>query len=290
MPKKKNNNTSMVTRLKRSRAYRIAYHDHDFIDTDDLRPVRLQLELLKPELILRRHKILSTIVVFGGTRIVQPSVARAKVKRLETRLRQKPTDAGLKKQLRKARTILAKSHFYDEAREFSRLVSLECQRDENHEYVIVTGGGPGIMEASNRGAHDVGAKSIGLNIKLPMEQEPNAYISPDLCMQFHYFALRKMHFFLRARALLAFPGGYGTMDELFEALTLVQTRVIKRLPIILFGEQYWRRLIDFDYLVREGTIDEEDIRLFVYTDKASEAWEYIKYFYESRGNGRPRPF
>jgi uncharacterized protein (TIGR00730 family) len=145
------------------------------------------------------------------------------------------------------------------------------------------------MEAANRGAYDVGAKSIGLNIAIPMEQEPNPYISPELCLQFHYFALRKMHFLLRAKALVAFPGGFGTMDELFEALTLVQTRVVRRLPIILFGEQYWRRVIDFDYLVSEGAIDPEDINLFVYADKAAEAWNYIKYFYDSRGNGGPGP-
>ena len=289
MPKKNNDTERMVKRLKKSPAYKIAYHDEDFIDTDNLRPVRLQLELLKPELILRKQKIVSTIVVFGGTRILEPRKAEAQVKKTETKLKRKPGDAALKKQLRIAKAIQAKSHFYDEAREFGRLVSEECQMRNEHQFVIVTGGGPGIMEAANRGAYDVGAKSIGMNISIPMEQQPNPYISPELCMQFHYFALRKMHFFLRAKALVAFPGGYGTMDELFEALTLVQTRVVKRLPIILFGEKYWRKLIDFEYLVKEGTIDEEDINLFVYTDKAIDAWNYIKYFYQSRGNSRARP-
>jgi hypothetical protein len=285
MKKKRINTALMVKRLKRSPAYRIAYHDHDFIDTNDLRPVRLQLELLKPELLLREHKIISTIVVFGGTRILEPKKAAALVKRLENRLKRKPGDADLKKRLRIAKAIQAKSHFYDEAREFSRLVSAECQSKGNHnEYVIVTGGGPGIMEAANRGAYDVGAKSVGMNITLPLEQQPNPYISPELCLQFHYFALRKMHFLLRAKALLAFPGGYGTMDELFEALTLVQTRKVKRLPIILFGEEYWRKVINFDYLVQEGTIDEEDIQLFVYADKAIDAWNYIKYFYQTDSN------
>lgn len=287
MPKKKDNDTElMVKRLKKSPAYKVAYHDHDFIDTDNLRPVRLQLELLKPELILREQKIVSTIVVFGSTRMTEPKQAQARVKKIETKLKRKPGDAALKKQLRIAKAVLAKSHYYDEAREFGRLVSEECQMPNEHQFVIVTGGGPGIMEAANRGAYDVGAKSIGMNITIPMEQQPNPYISPELCMQFHYFALRKMHFFLRAKALVAFPGGYGTMDELFEALTLVQTKVVKRLPIILFGETYWRKLIDFDYLVKEGTIDEEDINLFVYANKAIDAWNYIKYFYESRGNSR----
>ena len=289
MPKKNNDTERMVKRLKKSPAYKIAYHDEDFIDTDNLRPVRLQLELLKPELILRKQKIVSTIVVLGGTRILEPRKAEAQVKKTETKLKRKPGDAALKKQLRIAKAIQAKSHFYDEAREFGRLVSEECQMRNEHQFVIVTGGGPGIMEAANRGAYDVGAKSIGMNIAIPMEQEPNPYISPELCLQFHYFALRKMHFFLRAKALVAFPGGYGTMDELFEALTLVQTKVVKRLPIILFGEKYWRKLIDFEYLVKEGTVDEEDINLFVYADKAIDAWNYIKYFYESRGNSRARP-
>ena len=289
MPKKNNDTERMVKRLKKSPAYKIAYHDEDFIDTDNLRPVRLQLELLKPELILRKQKIVSTIVVFGGTRILEPRKAEVQVKKIEAKFKRKPGDAALKKQLRIAKTIRAKSHFYDEAREFGRLVSEECQMRNEHQFVIVTGGGPGIMEAANRGAYDVGAKSIGMNIAIPMEQEPNPYISPELCLQFHYFALRKMHFFLRAKALVAFPGGYGTMDELFEALTLVQTKVVKRLPIILFGEKYWRKLIDFEYLVKEGTIDEEDINLFVYTDKAIDAWNYIKYFYQSRGNSRARP-
>ena len=161
------------------------------------------------------------------------------------------------------------------------MVSSECQDQNGHEYVIVTGGGPGVMEAANRGAYDVGAKSIGLNITLPEEQEPNAYITPELCFQFHYFVIRKMHFMLRAKALLAFPEGYGTMDELFEALTLVQTEKVRPLPIILFGEKFWKGLIDFDYLVEQGTIAPEDIELFVYADKAIDAWNYIKYFYKA---------
>jgi len=284
MTKKKNDIKLMVARLKKSPAYKIAYFDNDFINTDNLRPVRLQLELLKPELILQEQKIVSTIVVFGGTRIIEPKTAERRIRKIEAKLKRKQDNVALKKQLRIAKAIRAKSHFYDEAREFSRLVSEECQMRNEYQFVVVTGGGPGIMEAANRGAYDIGAKSVGMNIAIPMEQQPNPYISPELCMQFHYFALRKMHFFLRAKALVAFPGGYGTMDELFEALTLVQTRVIKRLPIILFGEEYWRKVINFDYLVKEGTIDEDDINLFVYADKAIDAWNYIKYFYETGSN------
>lgn len=290
MPKKNNASELLVKRLKKSPAYKVAYHDHDFINTDDLRPVRLQLELLKPEIILRQQKIISTIVVFGGTRILEPRKAEAQIRKFEAKLKRKPGDAVLKKQLRIAKSIHNKSHFYDEAREFGRLVSLKSQRDETHEYVIVTGGGPGIMEAANRGAYNVGAKSIGMNITIPLEQEPNPYISPELCLQFHYFALRKMHFLLRAKALVVFPGGYGTLDELFEALTLVQTQKVKRLPIILFGEKYWRQVINFESLVKEGTIDEEDINLFVYADKAVDAWNYIKYFYKSDGNSTQVPY
>ena len=269
----------MVERLKLSPAYKIAFKDLTFMDLDVLRPVRLQLELLKPELVLRQENVNSTIVVFGGTRISEPKKAQAEVRKLERRLAKNPDDDELKKKLGVAKRIVAKSHYYDEAREFARLVSSECQIQDHHEYVIVTGGGPGIMEAANRGAYDVHAKSIGLNITLPMEQEPNPYISPELCLQFHYFALRKMHFLLRAKALVAFPGGYGTLDELFEALTLVQTQKVDPLPVILFGEKYWKGLIDFDFLVKEGTIDEADLRLFVYADTAADTWNYIKSFY-----------
>ncbi len=275
----------LVAKLEKSPAYKIAYKDLDFLDSEPLRPTRLQLELLKPELLLREQGIESTIVVFGGTRIVESNEAEADVKAIEKKLVRNPDDTKLKRKLRIARSILKKSPFYEEARRFARLVSCECQIAERHEYVIVTGGGPGVMEAANRGAHDVKAKSIGLNITLPFEQEPNPYISPELCLQFHYFAVRKMHFLLRAKALVAFPGGYGTLDELFEALTLVQTHKVKPLPIVLFGEKFWKRLIDFDFLVSEGTIAEDDVKLFVYADKAEDAWDYIKAFYRTHEEG-----
>lgn len=272
----------MVARLKRSKAYRIAYEDLEFLGSAYARPTRLQLELLKPEVIFRELKIESTIVVFGGTRILEPVHAQARVEELETKLRKRPKDEETRKELAIAKSILEKSRYYDEARRFAQIVSAECQLHDHSEYVIVTGGGPGIMEAANRGAYDVGSKSIGLNITLPLEQEPNPYISPELCLQFHYFAIRKMHFLLRAKALVAFPGGYGTLDELFEALTLVQTGKVLPLPIVLFGERYWKKLINFQHLVDEGTIAEVDLKLFTYADSATEAWKYISEFHAKR--------
>ncbi|MEE9555231.1 MAG: TIGR00730 family Rossman fold protein [candidate division Zixibacteria bacterium] len=273
----------MEARLKKSPAYRIAYNDYDFLDGDHARPVRLQLELLKTEIGMRKNNIHSTIVAFGGTRIIEPSEAKKEIAAIEKRLEKKQKNPRLMKKLKIAKSVLKKSVFYDEAREFARLVSSECQIRDQHEYVIVTGGGPGIMEAANRGAYDAGAKSIGLNITLPMEQAPNPYITPELCFQFHYFAIRKMHFMLRSKALVAFPGGFGTLDELFEALTLVQTKKIEPLPIVLFGEKYWKTLIDFDFLVEQGTINVEDLKLFTYADKAIDAWNYIKNFYQGDG-------
>jgi uncharacterized protein (TIGR00730 family) len=273
--------------LKKSKAYRVAYRDYDFLESPYARPTRLQLELLKTEFGLRQQQIKSTIVVFGGTRVVEEVDSRRRLRLAEARLKKNPKNSKLRRDLRIARTIMTKSVFYDEAREFARLVSVEGQMHNGHEYVIVTGGGPGVMEAANRGAFEVGAKSVGLNITLPMEQEPNPYITPDLCFQFHYFAIRKMHFMLRARALVAFPGGYGTMDELFEGLTLVQTKKVAPLPIVLFGEEYWRKLINFDYLVEQGTIAPEDLELFVYADKAADAWKYIKCFYDAADENGP---
>ena len=277
------NRTKLIKNLKRSPAYRIAFHDNEFMSEEFNRPVRLQLELLKPEMRLREEKIVSTIVTFGGSRILEPAKAKDKVRRIEQKLIKSPNDESLKQLLKRAIKVEKKSRFYDEAREFARLVSSESQNHRSREFVMVTGGGPGIMEASNRGAHDVGAKSIGLNITLPEEQEPNAYISEELCFQFHYFALRKMHFLLRAKALVAFPGGFGTMDEIFEALTLLQTQKIADLPIVLFGESYWKKVINFRHLVEEGTIDEKDLNLFVYADRAIDAWNYIKSHYQARG-------
>jgi hypothetical protein len=268
-----------LRRILGSPSYVPAYEDLDFLMWHDLRPVRLQLELLKPELVLRRHRIRSTIVVFGGTRIVEEKLARRRVEALERELRQRGADLDLERQLEVARRILAKSRYYDEAREFARLVSMSGQPGSVRDFVVVTGGGPGVMEAANRGAFEAGAKSVGLNITLPMEQRPNSYITPELCFQFHYFAIRKMHFLLRARALVAFPGGYGTLDELFEALTLVQTHKMRALPVVLVGRAFWEQAVDFEFLAGEGTISWSDLELFTYAESAAEAWEKIQRYH-----------
>ncbi len=257
-------------------SYRLAYLDHDFMMRDELRPVRLQLELTKAEMYLAAYNIKSTVVVFGGTRILEPKACDKRVKALEAELKIRPRDPELLKKAAIARHVKAKSGFYTEARRFAELMSCESRKKYGGaEFVIVTGGGPGIMEAANRGAHDCGAKSIGLNITLPNEQTPNPYITPDLCFQFRYFAVRKMHFMLRAKALVAFPGGFGTLDELFEALTLVQTDRTKRIPIVLFGRDYWSQLINFDFMVAEGTIDPGDLDFFQFADTAEEAIKLI---------------
>ena len=268
--------------LKTSPAYVKAYEDIEFLNRDELRPVRLQLELLKPELLQAEHGVHSTIVVFGGTRIATGEVTQAKVKSLERRLKTRPRDRELARQLTVARRLLAKAKYYDEARKFAALVSKSCQTPAKREYVVVTGGGPGIMEAANRGAFDVGAESIGLNITLPREQEPNAYITPELCFQFRYFAIRKMHFLLRAKALVIFPGGYGTLDELFEALTLVQTKKMPPLPIVLFGREFWSQVLNFQFLVDEGVIDPADAELVKFVETAEESWAYIQDFYRRK--------
>jgi uncharacterized protein (TIGR00730 family) len=280
MAKKKKNEGNIGRWWEDEPSYRLAFEDPDFMMLDDLRPVRLQLELMKAEFLLQQHNIRSTIVVFGGTRILEPEECKKRIKALENQLKDNPRDPVLLKMLSIARRVESKSGYYKEARRFSELVSSESQNHTGADYVVVTGGGPGIMEAANRGAYDCGAKSIGLNIVLPMEQTPNPYISPELCLQFHYFAIRKMHFLMRAKALVAFPGGYGTMDELFEALTLVQTDRTRRIPIILFGKDYWTQLINFDFLASEGTIDPDDINFFRFADTAEEAWRLIREYNE----------
>ncbi len=276
MTDKKKNNGNHGNWWEDEPSYKLAFEDREFLRLDELRPVRLQLELLKTELLLTKHSIRSTIVVFGGTRILEPEECEKHVKVLEEELKKNPRDPVLLKKLAIARRVKAKSGYYNEARRFGELVSSESQNSTGADFVIVTGGGPGIMEAANRGAHDCGAKSIGLNIALPMEQYPNPFITPELCLQFKYFAIRKMHFLMRAKALVAFPGGFGTLDELFEALTLVQTDRTKKIPIILFGKDYWTQLINFDFLVSEGTIDPDDVSYFRFADTAEEAWRMIR--------------
>jgi uncharacterized protein (TIGR00730 family) len=266
-----------------SPGYRPADEDPDFLRRDDTRGARLQLDYLKPELLLRDHRVARTIVVFGGTRIEEPQAARRAVDACAAAAAANPGSAAAQRALARARRIQAKSHYYDMAREFGRLVGAAGSNAPSGRIVIMTGGGPGIMEATSRGAHDVGAPSIGLNIALQREQYPNPYVTPDLCFRFHYFAIRKLHFLLRARALVAFPGGYGTMDELFEVLTLAQTRKIRPVPVILVGEAYWRRVFDPDFLVDEGVIDPEDRELFWFAESAAEIWNDILSWYEAAG-------
>ncbi len=263
-----------------SPSYRLAYADQDFLLRDELRPVRLQLELLKPELILKEHGIESTIVIFGGTRIPESKVAREHLAEAEAAARKDPANELLARRMEIARRVAQKSKYYEEARKFASLVSTASKNSEHLHFVVITGGGPGIMEAANRGAYEVGAENIGLNIVLPLEQKPNEYITPELCFQFHYFAICKMHFLMRAKALVVFPGGFGTLDELFETLTLIQTKKIKPMPVLIFGREFWQRVINFDALVDEGTISPEDVKLFQYVETAEEAWEMISKNYD----------
>ena len=257
--------------------YRLAQDDPEFLARDDVRGVRLEIDFLKAELLFEQHKISDTVVVFGSTRICEPAAAQRKVDRARAALAAEPGNTSLQKQLAIAERIQAKSHYYNVAREFGRIVS-EANGNSKPHGVIMTGGGPGMMEAANRGAFDVGAKSVGLNISLPHEQYPNPYITPELCFRFHYFALRKMHLLQRTRALVAFPGGYGTLDELFEILTLIQTRKIKPIPVVLVGESFWRSAVNVDFLVDEGVIAPEDRELFWYAETAQEVWDGIQHW------------
>jgi hypothetical protein len=265
--------------ILKSPSYRLAQEDIELLARPELRPVRLQLELLKPEMVLEAEQVRSTVVVYGSTQIVEQQRGEERLERARAAAAAEPRNASLAREVERSERLLAKSHYYDAAREFARIVSSSCQLDGQCDYVMVTGGGPGIMGAANRGAFDVGAKSIGLNIHLPAEQTPNPYITPELCFQFHYFALRKMHFLLRAKALVAFPGGFGTLDEMFDALTLRQTRRMQDIPIILFGRAYWERVIDFQFLADEGTISDAHLQLFCYADTPLEAWSQILSFH-----------
>ena len=253
--------------------------DTEFLQQNEARPVRVLLELLKPEVALAKRDIDSTICIFGGTQVVDRQRAQERLEAARKALSELPTDTERQREVARAERIVAKARYYDDARELARLVSSTCQIEGHCDYVVVTGGGPGIMEAANRGAFDAGAKSIGLNITLPKEQVPNAYITPDLCFLFHYFALRKMHFLLRAKALVIFPGGFGTLDELFDALTLRQTDRMQKLPIILYGREYWDRVLDFQFLVDEGTVGPEDLELIQYAETPQQAWDIIAKFH-----------
>jgi uncharacterized protein (TIGR00730 family) len=274
-----------LEKILHSPSYRVAYKDVEFLSDPKLRPNRMELELLKPEMAFERYSVRSTIVVFGSTRIVEPAVARRNLDLARATLADTPHDPRRKRAVARAERIADKSRYYDVAREFARLVSASCQQDDQCDYVVVTGGGPGIMEAANRGAYEAKAKSIGLNIHLPREQQPNPYISPELCFQFHYFAMRKLHFILRAKGLVVFPGGFGTIDELFDALTLRQTGRMQDIPIVIFGREYWDRVINFQHLADEGTIDDDDLDLFRYAETAEQAWDMIQRFHKKYGTG-----
>ena len=257
-------------------AYRLAFQDLDFLLREDLRPVRFQLELLKPQLVFDAAKIASTFVIYGSARIPEPAKAQA--------LLDRATDDASR---RIAERLVAKAKYYDVARELGRIASnFPVDADGKRQFVVTSGGGPSIMEAANRGAHDMGAETIGLNIVLPHEQAPNPYVTPSLSLQFHYFALRKMHFLLHARALAAFPGGFGTFDELFELLTLIQTGKIKPIPVLLYGRAFWDRVVDFGALVEEGVISPADLDLFHYCETAEEGWAYVERFYADGGPPR----
>jgi len=272
-----------IEAIRQSPSYRLAEQDIDFIARSDIRGPRLQIEYLKPDVILAEQHIDHTIVVFGSTRIPEPAAARRRLEAARAAVEIAPDDAEAVMRLAIAERILAKSHYYGVAREFGQLVGASDRGTGRPRVVVMTGGGPGLMEAANRGAADVGAKTVGLNIDLPHEQYPNPYVSPDLCFRFHYFALRKLHLMLRARALVAFPGGYGTLDELFEVLTLIQTRKIRPMPVVLVGAYFWRRAVDFDCLVEEGVIDFEDRDLFWFAETAQEIWQGILRWYEASG-------
>jgi uncharacterized protein (TIGR00730 family) len=264
-----------IEALRRSPAYRVASEDLDFLSGETARGLRLQMDYQKAEELLRAAGVERSVVVFGSARIREPAGAKAALAAARAALASEPDDAERQRRARIAERVLVNSGYYGIAREFGRLVG-ESPFEDGEPVAVVTGGGPGLMEAANRGAFDAGAKTVGLNISLPHEQFPNPYVTPGLCFQFHYFAMRKLHFLQRAVALVAFPGGYGTIDELFEVLTLAQTRKIAPIPIVLVGEAYWRRAIDFEFLIDEGVIDLEDRELFMFAETAQEIWTTIR--------------
>ncbi len=286
-PKEQDDDPDAWTRLQavmENPSYKQSDGDVEFISgSDTTRGIRLQLDYLKAEFLLEQHGIKHTIVSFGSTRIREPDAVRRDIGQIRSHLESDPDNEKLQHRLSVLQSLLAKSRYYNVAREFGTLVGMAGNGPDDNRVLLVTGGGPGIMEGSNRGAFDAGSKSIGLNITLPHEQFPNPYISPGLCFQFHYFAVRKLHFLLRARALVAFPGGFGTFDELFETLTLIQTRKIAPLPVVLVGEEFWRRAFDVDFLVKEGVIDSEDKDLFWFAEDAVEIWEGLQRWYEAAG-------
>jgi len=265
-------NTASGTPQTEHPAYRLAFQDMDFLLREDLRPVRFQLELLKPQLLFDEANIASTLVVYGSARIPEPSKAQALLDLADT-----------PEQKRIAERLIAKSKYYDVARQLGRLASnFPLDAAGKRHFVVCSGGGPSIMEAANRGARDMGAETVGLNIVLPHEQAPNPYVTPSLSMQFHYFALRKMHFLLHARAVAVFPGGFGTFDESFELLTLIQTGKIDPIPVLFYGREFWNRVVDFEALCDEGVISPRDLNLFRFVETAEEGWEIVQDFWRAK--------
>jgi uncharacterized protein (TIGR00730 family) len=275
-----------MERILSSPSYSLAQEDPSLLTRVEMRGVRMLLELGKPELALQADNIQSTVIVFGGTQIVERTAAERRLSEARRGLQAAPHDAKLKRDVERITRLIEFSRYYDDAREFARIVSIDNQCEDQRDYVVVTGGGPGIMEAANRGAFDVGCKSIGLNIKLPAEQQPNPFITPELCFQFKYFALRKFHFILRAAAVVLFPGGFGTLDEMFETLTLMQTHRMQPVPIILYGKAYWSKVIDFQYLADVGVIADHHLDLFTYAETPAEAWQQILDYHAARAEKR----
>ncbi|MCC5848788.1 MAG: TIGR00730 family Rossman fold protein [Verrucomicrobia bacterium] len=271
----------LEAKLLEAPAYQLAFEDLELMHRPEMRPMRLLLELHKPEVAQHQQNIHSTIVVFGSARTLPPEVAESALAAAKDALAASPDDALLQAEVTRAEKKVEQSVYYQIALDFSRIVSSSCQVKGDCEYVVVTGGGPGIMEAGNRGAYDVGAKSIGLNIVLPFEQAPNPYVTPELCFNFRYFAIRKMHFLMRAKALVAFPGGFGTLDELFETLTLIQTHKSPPVPIILVGKRFWDRIVNIQAMAEEGVISPADLELFTYAEEPEEIWNIIHDFYQA---------
>ncbi|GAB2915560.1 LOG family protein [Rheinheimera gaetbuli] len=268
-----------VAKLQDHSSYRLAFADNEFLMQDELRHVRLQLEYLKPQLVLEQHNINATIVVFGSARFLSPQQAQTALTLAEKTLKDADTREN-RQAVQRAKKQLDNSQYYAASQQFAALATRYSCCTPDCAMTIISGGGPGVMEAANRGAMDAGGESIGLNIVLPKEQQPNPYITPRFCFQFHYFAIRKMHFLQRARALVAFPGGFGTLDELFETLTLIQTKKAERVPVILYDKTFWQRLINFDMLVEEGLISPEDLDLIQYADTPEHAWQLIMDYYQ----------
>ena len=274
----------LVKTIMKSPTYVIAEKDGAFLDSYEARGVRLELDYLKAELKMNEYGIEHTIVVFGSARIVERDTAMKRLEIIQEKIKKSKNDRGLLRELYIAERLVGKSIYYDDARDFGQLVGKSGKTADDCRVTLMTGGGPGIMEAANRGSFDVGAKSIGLNIKLPNEQFPNPYITPDLCFLFHYFAVRKLHFLNRAKALVVYPGGFGTFDELFETLTLIQTKKTQSIPIVLVGKNYWEKAINFEFLKDEGVIAPQDLDVFRFADNAQEAWEHILFWHKEQGN------